>query len=82
MKPDHFANAPADAVANHCASERPLDAEPEAAHRQIVGLRENGEVGIGAALPIAVNRVEFRLAYELACFGGAARDLLPVFTRA
>jgi len=64
MEANHFANAAADAVAHHRAAESALDAEAEAALRQIVRFRENSEVGIGTALPMTVNRVEVRLAHE------------------
>ena len=55
---------PPDAIAHYRAAESSLDAEAEAALRQIVRFRENGEVGIGTALPMTVNRVEVRLAHE------------------
>ena len=65
MKPNNFAGAPAHAIAHYRATESTLDAEAETALRQIVRFRENGEVGIGTALPMTVNRVEVRLAQEM-----------------
>ena len=70
MEPDHFADASANAIANYRAAETTLNAKTESALRQVVGFRENGEMGIGTALPIAVNRVEIRLAHQLACYHG------------
>jgi hypothetical protein len=64
VEANHFAKAAANAIAHHRAAERALDAEAEAAVRQIVRFRENGEVGIGTALPMTVNRVEVCLAHE------------------
>jgi hypothetical protein len=64
VEANHFANAAANAIAHYRAAESALDAEAEAALRQIVRFRENGEVGIGTALPMTVNRVEVRLAHE------------------
>jgi len=64
MKANNFAGAPAHAIAHYRATESTLDAEAETALRQIVRFRENGEVGIGTALPMTVNRVEVRLAHE------------------
>ena len=65
MKANNFAHAPAHAIAHYRATESTLDAEAETALRQIVRFRENGEVGIGTALPMTVNRVEVRLAHEM-----------------
>jgi hypothetical protein len=41
-------------------------------------------MGIGTALPMAVNRVEIRFAHQLACYRGlcTARKLEPGFIRA
>jgi hypothetical protein len=65
MKPNTFADAPAHAIAHYRATESTLHAEAETALRQIVRFQENGEVGIGTALPMTVNRVEVRLAQEM-----------------
>jgi hypothetical protein len=62
MEADHFADAPAHTVAYYRAAEGALDAEAEAALRQIVRFRENGKKGIGTALAMAVNGVEIRFA--------------------
>src|ERR1043166_2192532 len=64
VKANHFADAATNAVAHHRAAECALDAETEAALRQIVRFQENGEVGIGTALPMTVDRVEVRPAKE------------------
>jgi len=84
MEPDHFADAPTNAVAHYRAAESALDAETEAALRQVVRFRENGEVGTGTALPMTVNRVELRLAHQLADRSkpGSTRQLLPGIIRA
>jgi len=78
MEPDHFSNAAPHAIAHHRATERSLDAEAKAALRQFVRFQEHGEVGTRAALPVAVNSVEIRLAHQ----PRAARILLPLLTRA
>jgi hypothetical protein len=64
MKANDFADAPAHAIAHYRAAESTLDAEAETALWQVVCFKENGEVGIGTALPMSVNRVEVRLAHE------------------
>jgi hypothetical protein len=63
MEPDHFSNASPHAIAHHRHTERSLDAEAKAALRQFVRFQEHGEVGTRAALPVAVNSVEIRLAH-------------------
>jgi len=78
MQPDRFSHPPPDTIAHHRSTQRPLDAEAEAAERQVVRFQEHGEVGTRAALPVAVNGVEVRLAHD----SRAARILLPRFTRA
>jgi hypothetical protein len=65
MQPDDFTNAPADAIAYYGAAERAFDAKAEAALRKLVRFRKNGEVGIGTALPMTVNRVKIGLARQL-----------------
>jgi hypothetical protein len=64
MKANNFAGAPAHTVAHYSATESSLDAEAETALRQVVRFRENGEMGIGTALPMTINRVEVRLAHQ------------------
>jgi len=78
MEPYHFSNAAPDTIAHHRSAQRSLDAEAEAALRQVVRFQEHGEVGIRAALPFAVNSVKIRLAHDARC----ARIILPLFTRA
>ena len=78
MEANDFANAAADAIAHHRAAESALDAETEAALRQVVRFRENSEKGIGTALPMTVNRVEVRLSHQTR--GGRIRQ--PGFIRA
>ena len=69
MQPHYFPYAPPHAVAHHRSTQRHLDTESKAALGQVVRLQENGKVGTRAALSVAVNRIEVRLARELACFG-------------
>ena len=64
MKADHFADAPAHAVAYYRAAESALDAEAETALRQMVRFRENGKKGIGTTLAMTVNSIEIRFANE------------------
>ncbi len=78
MEPYHFSNAAPDTIACHRSAQRSLDAEAEAALRQVVRFQEHGEVGTRAALPVAVNSVEIRFTHD----ARAARILLPRFTRA
>jgi hypothetical protein len=78
MEPYHFSNAAPHAIARHRSAQRSLDAEAKAALRQVVRFQEHGKVGTRAALPVAVNSVEIRLAHD----ARAARILLPRFTRA
>jgi hypothetical protein len=58
MAPYDLSNSPPDAIAYHRAAQRPLDAEAEAAHGQMVGAGKNCEVGTGSALSGAVNGIE------------------------
>jgi len=64
MKTNYFADATAHAIAEDCAAESALDAEAEAALRQMIRFRENGETGIGAALAMTIDCVEIRLTNE------------------
>jgi len=84
VEPDHFADAPADAIPHYRPAETALDAETEAALRQVVRFRENDEMGTGTALPMAVNRVEICFAHQLACYRGlsSARKFEPGLIRA
>lgn len=85
MQPDNFANAPANPIADYRTAESALDTESEAALRQIIGLRKNGEVGTGTAFPMAIDRVEIRFARKLARGSGkrgARRIGKPEFIRA
>src|SRR5260221_1679294 len=58
MAAHDFPHAPPDAIAHHRAAECLLDAESEAAVRQLVRAKKNGEVGIRAALPGTVYGVK------------------------
>lgn len=49
---------PSDAIAHHRAAQRLLDAEAEAAFRQLVGAKENSEVGTGPAFARAIDGIE------------------------
>src|SRR5258705_13748272 len=78
MQPHHFSDAPPDTIAHHRSAQCSLDAEAKAALRQAIRFQEHGELGTRAALPVAVNSVEVRLAHNTR----ASRILLPLFTRA
>lgn len=58
MAPHDLSNSPPDAIADDRSAQRLLDAEAEAAHRQMIGTKENCEVGTGSALSGAVNGIE------------------------
>jgi hypothetical protein len=58
MAAHDFPHAPPDAIAHHRAAECLLDAESEAAMRQLVRAKKNGEMGIQAALPGSVYGVK------------------------
>jgi len=58
MAAHDLSNPPPDAVAHHRLAKRLLDAEPEAAVRQLVGAKENCEVRAGTALSGAVDSIE------------------------
>jgi hypothetical protein len=77
MQPHDFSNAAPDTIARHRSTQCTLDAEAKAALRQVVRFQEHGEVRTRAALPVAVNSVEIRLAHD----ARAARILLRLFTR-
>jgi hypothetical protein len=78
MQPHHFPDAPPDTITQHRPAQRSLDAEAEAALRQVVRFQEHGEVGTGAALPVAVYSVEIRFAHD----ARVPRIFLPFLTRA
>ncbi len=78
MEPYHFSNAAPDTIARHRSAQRSLDAEAKAALRQVVRFQEHGEVGTRAALPVAVNSVEIRLAHD----ARFSRIFRPFLTRA
>jgi hypothetical protein len=61
---NHFAQASSHAVTHHRAAECLLDAEAEAAQRQVIGTKKDGEVGTRAALPGTVNRVKLAAAHQ------------------
>jgi len=63
MQSHHFSNAPPNTVAGYRSTQCSLDAESKAALRQVVRSQEHGEMGTRAALPVAVNGVEVRLAH-------------------
>jgi hypothetical protein len=78
VEPHDFADAPPDTIAHDRAAQSTLDAEAEAALRQVVRFHENSEVGTRAALAGAVHGIELRLAHQ----PRFARILLPGFIRA
>jgi len=53
-----------DAIAHHRPAQRLFDAEAEAAHRQLIGAKENCEVGAGSALSGAVYGIELAAPHE------------------
>ncbi len=55
---------PPDAVAYDRAAQRLFNAEPEAAHRRLVGAEKNCEVGTGPAFPGAVHGIEFAAPHQ------------------
>jgi len=59
MTAHDLSHPPPDAIAHHRAAQRLLDAEAEAALRQLVRAKENSEVGTRAALSGAVHSVKF-----------------------
>lgn len=73
MAAHDLSNSAADAVAQHRTAKRLLDAEPEAAVRQLVGAKENCEVRAGTALSGAVDSIEFPAPNE----PRLARKILP-----
>ena len=58
VAPHDLSNSPPDAIAYDRSAEGLLDTEAEAAHRQMIGAKENCEVGTGSALSGAVNGIE------------------------
>src|SRR5690348_7391845 len=54
VAPHDPSNSPPDAIAYDRSAQGLLDAEAEAAHRQMIGAKENCEVGTGSALSGAV----------------------------
>jgi hypothetical protein len=73
VQPHHFSHPPPDAIPHHRPAEGSLDAEAEAAFRQLVRFQENYKVRTRAALPGAIHGIELRFAYQTR----AARILLP-----
>jgi hypothetical protein len=59
MTAHNLSHPPPDAIAYHCTAQGLLDAEPEAAFRQLVRAKENSEVGIRAAFARAIHGVKF-----------------------
>src|SRR5260370_19481044 len=64
MAAHDFPHAPPDAIATHRAAQCLLDAESEAAVRQLVRAKKNGEVGIRAALPGPVYGVKLSAPHQ------------------
>jgi hypothetical protein len=64
MAAHHFPYTPSDAIAHYRAAESFLDAESEAAVRQLVCAKKNSEVGIRTALPGAVYGVEISAPHQ------------------
>jgi hypothetical protein len=72
MAAHHLANAPPDTITHHRATQGLLDAEAEAALRQLIRAKENSEVGTRAALAGAVHQIKLAFPHQL----GFARKLL------
>jgi len=64
MAAHDFSNSPPDAIAHHRPAQRLLNAETEAGYRQLIGAKENCEVGTGSALPGAVHGIELAAPHE------------------
>ncbi len=78
MQPYDFSQAPPDSIAHNRTTKSLLDAEAEAALRQIVRLYESSEVGTRVAFAGAVDNVKLRLLHQ----PRFARICLPGFIRA
>jgi hypothetical protein len=57
-------HTPPDAIAHYCAAKRFLDAESKSAVRQLIRAKKNREVGIRAALPVAVYGVKLSTPHQ------------------
>jgi hypothetical protein len=64
MAAHDFTHPAPHAIAHYRAAQPFLDAETEAAQRSLIGAKKRGEVRIRAALPSAVDGVEFALAQQ------------------
>ena len=64
MTTNRFAQAAANAIANYSAAERFFNAEAEAALRQLIGAKKNGEVRTGTPASGAIHGVEVSAADE------------------
>jgi len=64
VQPHDFSQAPPDSIAHKRTAKSLLDAEAEAALRQIVRLYESSEVGTRAAFVGAVDSVKLRLLHQ------------------
>ena len=62
MTTNRFAQAAANAIANYSAAERFFNAEAEAALRQLIGAKKNGEVRTGTSASGAIDGVEISAA--------------------
>jgi len=64
MAAHDLSNSSPDAIAHHRPAERLFNAETETAYRQLIGAKENCEVGTGSALPGAVHGIELAAPHE------------------
>lgn len=64
MAAHDLSNSPPDAITYHRPAQGLLDAETEAAHRQLVDAKENCEVGTRAALSGAVYGIEIAAPHQ------------------
>ncbi len=69
MTAHDLSHTPPDAIADYCAAQRLLDAEAEAAFRQLVRAKENSEVGIRAAFTRAIHSIKFSPPHQPRCAG-------------
>jgi len=64
IPPKDFADAPADSIANHRASQRLLDADAKTAPRPAISPIENHELRRGFPAAAAIDRLEFGAAHQ------------------
>ena len=76
IPPKDFADAAADSIAYHRASQRFLHAGTEAAPRPAIGAIKNDELPRGSPGAAAIDCLEFGAAYQTRCAGKTLRRTL------